>query len=264
MDFTPIAAVMLAVVVVVKIVVWKVAQAEYHRSNNVSLEALALDNYNDILSNASALLFAGLTCIVQDIWWMDPVGGVLISVYIIRSWWLTATEQVNMLVGVKASEEFLSSVGELAGRVHGAELDLVRAYHFGPKCLVEVKLIMEPSTTLKDSRNVSIALQHQIELLEDCERCFVQTDYTRREEDDHDTKVPLDKKLNDADKKGRLRSFSGDGLKLRTVLSITERTRRRTGSGVAEIHGRKGSFSGDLDPSAEDVRWTRLSSTGTM
>ncbi|CAK0826382.1 unnamed protein product, partial [Prorocentrum cordatum] len=82
--------------------VWRIAKVEYDRTSNVSLEALALDNFNDILSNASALLFAGLTCIKQETWWMDPVGGILISCYIIRSWWCTAAEQGVQLIGVKA------------------------------------------------------------------------------------------------------------------------------------------------------------------
>jgi cation diffusion facilitator family transporter len=231
MDFTLTAAVMLAAVVVVKIFVWRIAKVEYDRTNNVSLEALALDNFNDILSNASALLFAGLTCVKQETWWMDPVGGVLISSYIIRSWWLTATEQGSQLIGVKASEEFLSSVGELAESVENAELDLIRAYHFGPKCVVEVKLLMDIATPLQVSRDASITLQDQIERLDDCERCFVQIDYVHRDEDDHDTNVPLGRKT-------KLKGVGGgSGLKLRTVLSIGELARRRSWSQVSHGNG---------------------------
>eukprot|EP00446_Apocalathium_sp_SHHI-4_P052402 CAMPEP_0177365864 /NCGR_PEP_ID=MMETSP0368-20130122/39553_1 /TAXON_ID=447022 ORGANISM="Scrippsiella hangoei-like, Strain SHHI-4" /NCGR_SAMPLE_ID=MMETSP0368 /ASSEMBLY_ACC=CAM_ASM_000363 /LENGTH=212 /DNA_ID=CAMNT_0018828825 /DNA_START=69 /DNA_END=703 /DNA_ORIENTATION=- len=53
MVFTNLASMMLFVVVLVKIAVWWVAKNEYEKNNNVSLEALALDNFNDILSNAS-------------------------------------------------------------------------------------------------------------------------------------------------------------------------------------------------------------------
>jgi|EP00927_Polykrikos_kofoidii_P016210 cation diffusion facilitator family transporter len=196
MVFTDVASIMLAVVVVVKIVVWRVAKREYDRTNNVSLEALALDNYNDILSNFSALLFASLTRVSQATWWLDPVGGVLISIYIIRSWFLTAFEQVNMLVGKVADPDFLSKVEDIA-RSHdsNAELDTVRAYHFGPKLLVEIELVMDRQTSLEVSHDVGIKLQDEIEHLEECERCFVHIDYQHREHDDHDVTVPVQKKL---------------------------------------------------------------------
>merc|ERR1719436_1918035 len=150
MEFTDAASVMLAVVVGVKIAVWLVAKREYEKNNNVSLEALALDNFNDILSNFSALLFASLTRVNGKLWWLDPVGGILISIYIIRSWCVTAVEQVNMLVGKEAHPDFLSTVREMAETHHPeAKLDVVRAYHFGPKFLVEVELVMDKDTPLQ-------------------------------------------------------------------------------------------------------------------
>jgi len=231
----------LAVVVVVKIVVWRIAKAEYDRTNNVSLEALALDNFNDILSNASALVFASLTCVKQETWWVDPVGGILISCYIIRSWVLTATEQGSQLVGVAASEEFLSSVNELAGNIKNTELDLIRAYHFGPKCVVEVKLLMDSATPLQVSRDVEITLQDKIERLEDCERCFVQIDYVHRDEDDHDTNVPLRHKT-----KPTLNGLpTSPGLKLRTALSFGESARRGSCPTAAGDRSRGWTWSGD-------------------
>lgn len=197
MQFTDTASVLLACVVAVKIVVWRIAKAEYEKTQNVSLEALALDNFNDILSNASALIFASITRLRGDLWWVDPVGGILISIYIIRSWVLTAVEQVNMLVGKEAHPEFLDKVKELANNHHpDAQLDIVRAYHFGPKFLVEVELVMDRSTPLEKSHDVGMLLQDEIEHMDECERCFVHIDYEHREADDHDPSVPIHKKTN--------------------------------------------------------------------
>jgi len=196
MEFTNTAAIMLSVVVIVKILVWRAAKHEYERSNNVSLEALALDNFNDILSNFSALVFASLTRVRGDLWWLDPVGGVLISIYIIRSWCLTAVEQVDMLVGKEAHPEFLETVREMAKQHDpNATLDIVRAYHFGPKFLVEIEMIMDRLTPLEISHDVGMRLQDQIERMDECERCFVHVDYQHRDKDDHDVTVPIHEKV---------------------------------------------------------------------
>lgn len=229
MHFTIPAAVLLTVVVLVKIVVWQVAKYEYERSKSIALEALALDNFNDILSNASSLAFASLTTLKPWTWWFDPVGGILISLYIIRSWGLTATEQVSMLVGIQADEEFLDEVNSIATKHctpqesdedDPPELDQVRAYHFGPKCIVEIKLIMKERTELHRIREVTIKLQDEIEHLGDCERCFVQVDFQHRDEDDHDNNVPLKMKTSGSTENLTNHHPKKMGLRLRTATTL--------------------------------------------
>merc|ERR1712096_314268 len=74
--------------------------------------------------------------------------------------------------------------------------------HFGPKYLVELEMMMEDTTPLRQSHDAGISLQHAIEseLGGHCERCFVHIDYqTRIGEDgrsiDHDPSVPIEKKV---------------------------------------------------------------------
>lgn len=225
MSFNNFASALLAVVVVVKIVVWQAAKVEYDRSGNVSLEALALDNFNDILSNFSALAFASLTRIKQETWWFDPLGGILISCYIIHSWCMTALEQVHMLVGRQADAEFIEMVRTLAEKHdQKAEVSTLRAYHFGPKLLVEIELVMDSETPLEVSHDVAVTLQDSIERLDECERCFVLVDYMRRDHDLHDTQVPVEAKTaKPLAQIPRTRSTSGS-LRLRTALSMRRRT----------------------------------------
>ena len=62
-----------------------------------TLEALAQDHWNDILSNgvaAVALIFALYS---TSLWWLDPIGAILISLYIIWSWYETGKEQIEQL-----------------------------------------------------------------------------------------------------------------------------------------------------------------------
>ena len=102
----------------------------------------------------------------------------------------TAIEQVEMIIGRSADAEFLDVVREMA-ETHdpGALLDCMRAYHFGPKFLVEVEIVMAEDTLLRDSHDCGIMLQHKIESLPEVERCFVHIDYQQREVDDHDPKA---------------------------------------------------------------------------
>jgi len=146
-----------------------------------TLEALAQDHFNDILSNgvaAIALLFALRS---PALWFLDPVGAILISVYIIYSWYMTGKEQIEHLTGKVAPEDFIEELKELADCFdERMEVDVVRAYHFGPKFLVEIEVVMPKETLLFESHDVGMELQYEIEGREEVERCFVHIDYQTR------------------------------------------------------------------------------------
>ena len=90
----------------------------------------------------------------------DPIGAIVISVYIIVSWTRTGMEQLEMIIGKSADPAFLDIVREMA-ETHdpAASLDVVRAYHFGPKFLVELEIVMPEETPLRESHDVGILLQ---------------------------------------------------------------------------------------------------------
>ena len=157
-----------------------------------TIEALAQDHFNDVLSNsvaAVALLFALRS---PNLWFLDPVGAIVISIYIIYSWYLTGMEQIEQLTGKSAPEDFITDIHDLASSFDDRlEVDVVRAYHFGPKFLVEIEVVMPKETLLFESHDVGMDLQYEIEALEDVERCFVHIDYQQRPYDEHVvSKVP--------------------------------------------------------------------------
>ena len=157
-----------------------------------TLEALAQDHWNDALSNAvaAAALFAAL--LSPDLWFLDPIGAILISVYIIYSWYETGKEQIEQLTGKSAPDEFIDELYELASNFDSRMIvDVVRAYHFGPKFLVELEVVLPKDTLLFESHDLGMELQYEIEGREEVERCFVHIDYEQRPYDEHVvSKVP--------------------------------------------------------------------------
>jgi len=179
----------------IKLGLWLWCKSVYRQTQNVTVEAVAQDNLNDVLTNALAIASALAAASVAPLWVVDPIGAILLSLFIIWSWVSTAIEQVEMIIGRSAGAEFLDVVREMA-ETHdpGALLDCVRAYHFGPKFLVEVEIVMAEDTLLRDSHDCGIMLQHKIESLAEVERAFVHIDYQQRELDDHDPQVPVEYK----------------------------------------------------------------------
>jgi len=206
LDVGEITWIMLFSVIGLKTILWFWSHAVAKKTDDESVKAVAQDNLNDVLSNASAAIAVALTLIGKSFWVADPIMGILISIYIIWNWLEMANDQVDMLVGRKADEEFLQRVRELAetrGRAQGMQVDSMEAYHFGPKYLVELEMIMPEDTPLAKSHDAGMRVQHEIETEEACERCFVHIDYRTRigpdgRSIDHDRSIDLAEKLHNA------------------------------------------------------------------
>jgi cation diffusion facilitator family transporter len=145
--------------------------------NDPTMEALAQDHFNDVLSNAVAAIALLFSLRSPSLWFLDPMGAIAISLYIIYSWFQTGSEQIQHLTGKAAPNDFIEELKEMANMFdERVEVDTVRAYHFGPKYLVELEVIMPKKTMLFESHDVGMELQYEIESREEVERCFVHID----------------------------------------------------------------------------------------
>ena len=169
-----------------KFVLYVYCTRVYRITGSDTVKAVALDHLNDILSIGSATGAAVVSYYWDSLQWVDPVSAIAISIYIMREWWETAEEQANMLVGRAASDIFLTEVRRLGDNHHpDLKVDIIRAYHFGPKYLVELEVVLPPTMTLQVTHDIGMELQHKIEAFEEVERAFVHIDYIERDYDEH-------------------------------------------------------------------------------
>ena len=151
-----------------------------------SADALAQDHRNDVFSNTVAILTSLFAHSHTSFWYVDPLGAIIISIYITLSWFATGKEQVERLVGIQADMPFIDYVSSLADGHHSLmKSDIVRAYHFGNNFLVEIEVILPKLMSVEEAHDISLALQKKVENLERVERAFVHVDYLPRNYDEH-------------------------------------------------------------------------------
>ncbi|GMF68839.1 unnamed protein product [Aspergillus oryzae] len=139
---------------------------------NSSVQALAQDAETDVVFN----LFIGS---FFKLWWVDPLGGLLLSVYIIWNWSGTAGEHIRHLTGAAASPIDQSVLLYMTMRFSKAILKIqnLRAYYAGDLLNVEVDIILEGKTRLRDAHDIGESLQYMIESVPTVDRAFVHMDY---------------------------------------------------------------------------------------
>jgi len=161
------------ITIVVKLILLLICR----RIQNHSVQALAKDHFNDVISNTGAVA-CGI--IGYHLWkYADPIGAIVISVSIIINWSITAHSQIRMLTGYTAKPQFLKKVTWIALR-HDERIrfiDRVIAFHCGSRFLVEVHIVLPAEMSMKESHDLSEQLQKKIERLSEVERAFVHTDY---------------------------------------------------------------------------------------
>ncbi|KAH7392934.1 cation efflux family-domain-containing protein [Pyrenochaeta sp. MPI-SDFR-AT-0127] len=141
-----------------------------------------IDHRNDIVVNAFGLAMSIVGSRV--VWYVDPIGAILIGLLILVSWAANAFDHVWLLVGKSAPKDFISKLIYLVV-THDTRIkkvDTCRAYHAGQNYYVEVDIVMDEDLPLKITHDVSQTLQRKLEGLADVERAYVHVDY----EDEHD------------------------------------------------------------------------------
>lgn len=143
-----------------------------------AVEALAQDAMTDIVFNSFSILVP-LAGHYLNVWWLDPMGALFLSCYIIYSWGETALEHIDNLTGAAASLEDRQVLLYLCSRFAESILQItaLNAYHTGDRLTVEVDIVLDAKSSLRDSHDIGEALQYALETLPFVERAFVHLDY---------------------------------------------------------------------------------------
>ncbi|GAB7333239.1 hypothetical protein MBLNU13_g04889t1 [Cladosporium sp. NU13] len=161
------------------------------RNTYSQIRILWEDHRNDLFINGPGLACAVLGAKVR--WWIDPMGAILLSVLIVCLWLRTAYHEFQLLIGVTADTPMLQHLTYIA-MTHDPmilSLDTVRAWHSGPRLIVEVDIVIDQHQTVKESHDCAEALQIKIESLPDVERAYVHIDYETSHAPEHFWKKEL-------------------------------------------------------------------------
>ncbi|KAL5406509.1 hypothetical protein PMIN03_007752 [Paraphaeosphaeria minitans] len=149
------------------------------RIKTTQVQALAQDCKTDVYFNTLSLAFP-LIGAQADIWWLDPVGASLLSLFIIYDWAGTMLENVTRLSGQAADDRTARKMMFMAWRfaplVEGYKS--IKSYHAGDGVWVEMDVLMDPKAPLRKCHDIAETLQYCAEGLGEVDRAFVTMDYT--------------------------------------------------------------------------------------
>lgn len=144
------------------------------RVKTTQVQALAQDCKTDVYFNVLSLLFPLIGKQV-DVWWLDPTGAAILSLFIIWDWAGTAFENVTRLSGSAVDDRLFRKLIFLAWRfapiVEGFKN--IQAYHAGDGVWVEVDILLDHRTPLMRSHDIAETLQYCLEGLPEVDRVSI-------------------------------------------------------------------------------------------
>lgn len=164
---------------------------------NSSVQALAQDAQTDVVFNIFSIIFPLGTsfCLQVDeyhdtdclalvgfyakIWWLDALGGLLLSFYVIFNWSSTSSEHIRNLTGAAATADQRNVLLYLTMRFAKTirHIQGLQAYHAGDKLNVEVDIVLDENMSLRDTHDLGESLQYVLESVPIVDRAFVHADY---------------------------------------------------------------------------------------
>lgn len=169
------------------------------------------DHRNDLFINGFGILTSVGGSKLK--WWIDPMGAIILSCLIIFLWLRTAYSEFQLLIGVTADTNMLQLITYICkspippftvlqtsnadfdqAMTHSPfvkQIDTVRAYHSGPRLIVEVDIVMDPDETLRATHDIAEELQTKLESLPNVERAYVHVDYETSHAPEHFLKKEL-------------------------------------------------------------------------
>ncbi|KAK8088127.1 hypothetical protein PG997_003088 [Apiospora hydei] len=145
---------------------------------NSSVQALAADAMTDVIFNMGSILFP-IAGFFFHIWWLDALGGLVLSLVVMFNWSQTSLEHIKNLSGFSATADQRNVLLYLTMRFAKTirQIQGLQAYHAGDKLNVEVDIVLDHNTPLKDSHDLSESLSYVLESVPIVDRAFVHTDY---------------------------------------------------------------------------------------
>jgi cation diffusion facilitator family transporter len=137
-----------------------------------TLATTAKDHLSDVLTSIAAFMGALGSSYLHPL--ADPVGGILVALWIFRAAFMAGKENLSYLVGAGASKELREQVVEVASAVPGVQ----RVHHtmteyVGPRLVVDLHINVNGSMTVDDAHSIADEVIARLEDMPEIDRAYV-------------------------------------------------------------------------------------------
>lgn len=143
--------------------------------NSPALMATSVDSMMDVFVSVAALI--GIGGVMFGYWYLDPLAGFVISLWIIYAGYRIGLDNIAYLMGEAPPTEMMKEIRSAAINVRGVKaINTVRAHFVGNFIHVEIHIEVDKDMPTFDSHAIGKAVEKQVESIGAIEKAFVHID----------------------------------------------------------------------------------------
>jgi len=172
---SPLVVAVPVITIAVKLMMFFYFKAVGKAVNSPAITASSVDSFCDVFAALAAL--AGILGVYLGYPFLDPVAGLLISLWIIYTGYSIGVENIDYLMGKAPGVEFIAQIEEAACRVGGVVgTNTLRAHYVGHYIHVELHVEVAKEISTLQSHEICVSVEQAIESMDKIAKAFVHID----------------------------------------------------------------------------------------
>ncbi len=140
-----------------------------------AIRAASVDSINDVLASSIALI--GVVGAYFEFSYLNSIAGIFVALFIFKSGWEVAKENLDYLMGVSANREFDENVKKIASGIEGVKgINDLRSHYVGNKFHVEIHIEVDKSIPTQTSHDIGNNVRFTLEKMDEVQKVFVHVD----------------------------------------------------------------------------------------
>lgn len=146
---------------VIKVYLFIVTRRNEKLTQNPTLRALANDHLNDIM--ASLAVVVGVLCGRLGLYWMDPLAGAVVSIFILRTGISIIMDSSTELMDRFPDMSFKDDIQSTAERVKGVKhVDVIGMHRFGPFFIININIGIDGNLSIQQGHAIADEVEQEL------------------------------------------------------------------------------------------------------
>ena len=143
--------------------------------NSTAIRAASVDSINDVL--ASAIALTGVVGAAFHLFYLDSIAGILVAMFIFKSGYEVAKENIDYLMGRSADPNFYDKIKNLTMEINGVKgINDLRSHYVGDKFHVEIHIEVNKDIPTSVSHDIGNKVRFTLEEMDEIQKVFVHVD----------------------------------------------------------------------------------------
>ncbi|NJD23193.1 MAG: cation transporter [Melioribacter sp.] len=171
----PSVYVVLIITMIIKIVLNRYQVKIGKMFNSPAIKAASVDSINDVLASSIALV--GVIGAAYNLKFIDSIAGIMVAMFIFKTGYEVAKENLDYLMGRSASKEFDEKLKNITKGINGVKgINDLRSHYVGNKFHIEIHIEVNKDLNTKASHDIGNQVKFTLEKLEEVQKVFVHID----------------------------------------------------------------------------------------